>query len=82
MQRAVKISPQKSRKRIMKKIVDFDTRVYEKTNIMLCDLAPRNVIFRETKKPTHPLVFIDFGNAVFNSKRDDLIVRYDEVFLG
>lgn len=69
--------PRHERQQIMKSIIDFETRIYEKMDIGLMDLSPQNVIIRPDS-----LVFIDFEHAVFNRKPDDPIAQKVDILPG
>lgn len=56
---------QSARQYIMKAIVDLESRIYEK-NIWLIDLESRNILIRYTVDSQLQIVFIDFGDALFN----------------
>ena len=75
--------PQSDRRQIMKSVIDFETEVYRR-DILLMDLYPRNIMMAPFHHP-HPernLVFLDFGNAIFNRRLDEPQLADMELFLG
>ncbi|GIK01886.1 hypothetical protein Aspvir_005927 [Aspergillus viridinutans] len=73
--------PQAARQSILKSIVDLESRIYEK-DIWLIDLEPRNVIISSPESDQLRVVFVDFGDALFNRRRDDPIALESNNFLG
>ncbi|OAX77681.1 hypothetical protein ACJ72_08017 [Emergomyces africanus] len=79
-------NPQKfsrrSRQEIMKSVINFESRVYER-NILLTDLSPRNVIMVE--KPgfdsKQNLLFLDFAGALSSRRRNDPVAIRSNQFL-
>lgn len=59
---------QRERQRIMKAVVDFETLLYSR-DIVHKDIHPRNIILADDNRSgcddQRPLVFIDFGDALF-----------------
>ncbi|CAN6674725.1 hypothetical protein TRVA0_062S00474 [Trichomonascus vanleenenianus] len=74
---------QKDRQQMMKSVVDFEGSVYQR-DIALSDLKPEHVIVTDPSySRERPLVFVDFGFAIFDRILDDRIARYGpEPFLG
>ncbi|OJZ82533.1 hypothetical protein ASPFODRAFT_50359 [Aspergillus luchuensis CBS 106.47] len=72
---------QSARQYIMKAIVDLESRIYEK-NIWLIDLEPRNILIRYAVDSQPQIVLIDFGDALFNRRRDSPIAMRENNFLG
>lgn len=54
--------PQSSRQQIMESIVNFETRVYEQTNLGLTDISPRNILIAHDNPDS--LIFIDLASAI------------------
>ncbi|KAJ5091819.1 hypothetical protein NUU61_006689 [Penicillium alfredii] len=72
---------QSARQKILKSIVDLDSRVYEK-NIQLQDLHPRNVIISSPDRDPSGVVFIDFGKTLFSRRPDDPFALKLDWFYG
>ncbi|KAH8433383.1 uncharacterized protein LDX57_011017 [Aspergillus melleus] len=72
------------RQRIMKTMIDFESTVYHRKDIVLRDLSPRNVMLLETTdlEPSRHLVFVDFASALFNRKLDYPFLTDENFFLG
>lgn len=70
------------RQSILKSIVNLESRIYHR-DLWLIDLEPRNIILTpsDSDRPTR-VVFIDFGHALFNRRRDDRYSLRLNNFLG
>ncbi|KAI9041078.1 uncharacterized protein KD926_007348 [Aspergillus affinis] len=69
---------------IMKTIIDFESTVYHRKNILLRDMSPRNVMLLETTalEPSRHVIFVDFAVALFNRKLDHPLPINTDFFLG
>lgn len=72
---------QTSRQRVLKSIVDPETRIYER-NIWLTDLEPRTVIISSPGNEQLDVVFIDFAHALLNRRRDDPLALQLNYIIG
>ncbi|PLB47402.1 hypothetical protein P170DRAFT_439074 [Aspergillus steynii IBT 23096] len=63
---------QEIRQQIIKSVIDFDTTVMHRQNIVVRDLSPRNLMILETTAldPKKHLVFVDLAGALFNRRPD------------
>jgi hypothetical protein len=78
---------QQARKQLMKSIIDFDSLVYWKQDILLTDLSLRNVMIPNKSCKADcsteiPARFLDFGDALFNRRRDDPGLAKINLFMG
>lgn len=74
---------QQTRQQIMKDVIDLESLIYW-NDIKLRDCSPRNILLRAPNSPGGPMriMFIDFGHALFNRRRDDPYLAEINLFTG